>query len=86
MPAGRSIGLLECFEDDLLFLSRDADARIASPRRPPRLRPGSSVSVSDRPAFEAPGTISSDNFAVFGEFERVRKQVLQHLLQPLVSV
>ena len=76
------VGLLERLEDDPLLFRRDADAGVATPRtrRPPAhaqhgmLRVPAAVRRRDAEGCTPP---------CVGELERVRQQVLQHLLQAL---
>ena len=79
--AGAGIGLLERFEDELLFFGRDADSGIAD-------RNGHRA-LSERAAPDDPSDHPSRDAAdrhrdmtLRREFEGIRQQVLQDLLQP----
>ena len=80
--AGAGVGLLERLEDDLLLFRRNADAGIATPRRRPPPAPGCSTGCS---ALQPPRGRDDvePHAALLGEFEGVRQQVLEHLLQAL---
>src|SRR5579862_1775128 len=80
-PARRGVRLLERFEDDLLFLGRDADAGIADFERDDSRRLAEHR-VLRAPAAHRRSDVKS-NAALRGKFERVRQQVLENLLQPL---
>ena len=79
LAAGRGIGLLEGLEDDLLLLRRNADAGVGHFEGHHRRRLAQHR-VSGAPAAERRGDIEPDA-ALSGEFEGVRQQVLEHLLQ-----
>ncbi len=81
LPAGARIGLLEGFEDDLLLVDRNADAGVGHLEGDDAadLRQDAMVGIP-------PGSGRRDvqpHAALLGELERVRQQVLQHLLQAL---
>ena len=85
LAARAGVGLLERLEDDFLLVGRDADAGVASPRRPPP----TAARLEDRVLGVQP--MSSPrrrrpHRSVLGELERVGQQVLEHLQQPLGSV
>src|SRR5262249_47942616 len=79
LAAGRGVGLLERLEDDLLLLERDADAGVGDLERNYGLR-----LVEDR-VIRAPAALRERDVeadaALRRGLERVRQQVLQHLLQ-----
>ena len=81
LAARAAIGLLEGLEDDLLLFRRDSDARVAN--RDGQHRPG----PIERVVALAPAAACAADRQLHGsasrELEGVRKQVLQHLLQPL---
>ena len=79
--AGRGVGLLECFEDDLLFLGRDADTGVADFEGHDR-RCLAEHWVVRAPATHRGGDIKT-NRPLSGEFERIGQQVLEDLLQAL---
>ena len=81
LAAGRGIGLLEGLEDDLLLLQRNADAGVGHFERHHRRRLAQHR-VSGAPTAERSGDIEP-YAALSGEFEGVRQQVLEHLLQTL---
>ena len=78
--AGRGIGLLECLEDDLLLLLRNADAGVGD------FESDDSGGLIEHRMIAAPaadgGVDAKPNAALGGELECVRQQVLEHLLQP----
>ena len=83
---GRAVGLLERLEDEALFLWRDADAGI-------RHAEGDDAAAAhcrrliERVVIRAPTAVRrghpQGDAPALGELERVGKQVLQHLIQPL---
>ena len=79
--AGAGVGLLEGLEDDLLLLGRDADAGVGDLERHHRRR------LVEHWMLRAPAALrgrdAEPHAALRGELERVRQQVLQHLLQAL---
>ncbi len=79
--AGRGVGLLERLEDDLLLFQRNADTGIGHLERHHRRRLAEHRMLG-APAAESRRDIEADA-ALGGEFECVRQQVLEHLLQPL---
>ena len=78
------IGLLERLEDDLLLLRRNADAGIGDLERDDGRR------LTEDRVIRAPAADRrrdvQPHAALLGELERVRQQVLEHLLQRLESV
>ena len=68
---GAAIGLAEGFENQLLLVRRDADARVLHGKRQGVVRVARHM---------------QRHRALFGELERVGQQVLQHLPQALRSV
>ena len=80
-PAGACVGLLKCLEDQLLFFQRNADPGIGHLKGDHGGR-----LIEDRmlgtPAANR-GRYAHTYAAVGGELERIRQQILQHLLQPL---
>ena len=79
--AGAGVGLLECLENDLLLLGRNADAGIGDLEGDDGLRLAENR-VCRGPA-DRRGRNLELNAAAVGELERVGQQVLQHLLQTL---
>ena len=79
--AGAGICLLERLEDDLLLLQRNADAGIGHFECDHRRR------LVEHRVLRAPAARTDEMLSrtppCAGELERVRQQVLQHLLQPL---
>src|SRR5262249_46922936 len=81
LPAGGAVGLLERFEDQLLLGRRDADAGVDDGERDHA--PGAlqhRVLEVDRLRREPEAQL---DVPIAGELERVREEVLEHLLQPL---
>ncbi|QJW99075.1 hypothetical protein FTUN_6673 [Frigoriglobus tundricola] len=68
LPARGPVRLPERLEDDFLLVRRDADPRVADGERDPVA--GAALHVHA-------------HLAGFGELQRVREQVFEHLLQPL---
>ena len=83
LAARRAVGLLERLEDQLQLVLRDADAGVARPRTRSRPRRSSSVLAREPRALCAPCD-RQRHAALLGELERVREQVLEHLLQALL--
>src|SRR5262245_46892148 len=77
LSARASIGLLECFENNLLLLRRNSDARVAHRERNHRLGAVQRF-VAWRPAFLGLRNMQRNN-ALLGELERVGQQVLENL-------
>ena len=81
LAAGAGVGLLERLEDDVLLLQRDADAGVRDLERDHR------GGLAEHRVVGAPaadrGRDLEPHAALLGELERVRQQVLQHLLQAL---
>src|SRR6185437_12985553 len=79
--AGRGVGLLEGLEDDLLLLGRNADAGIG------HLEGHYARGLTEHRMVRGPARLRRHHLepdaAARGELERVRKQVLEHLLQAL---
>ena len=82
LAAGGSVGLLERLEDDLLLLRWNADAGILHRERH-HVRGAVQHRMVRRASPPWRGPMRSVTDAVLGELERIRKQILQHLLQPL---
>ena len=82
LAAGAGVGLLERLEDDALLLGRDADAGIGDLERH---HVGRALEHGMGPRSSPPraGDTARRTAALLGELERVREQVLEHLLQPL---
>ena len=81
LAAGAGIGLLEGLEDDLLLLRRNADAGVGHFEGHHRRRLAQHrVSALQPPSAAATLSLYA---ALGGEFEGVRQQVLEHLLQAL---
>src|SRR5262249_34898555 len=79
--ARRAVGLLERLGDQAQLVVRDADAGVADRELEPRL------GACERLACELASLGHADaqlDATLFGELERVREQVLQHLLQALL--
>src|SRR5579859_5270548 len=76
---GRGVGLLECLEDDLLLLRRNADAGIGDFECDHRRRLAEHRMIA-APAAQCGADIEPDA-ALRGELEGVRQEVLQDLLQ-----
>src|SRR5437868_5462442 len=81
LAAGRSIGLLEGFKDDLLLLERNTDTGIRHFER------HHLASFVERLAVGIPAAgrrmhIEPDA-ALFGEFKGIRQEILEYLLQAL---
>src|ERR1044071_3891279 len=81
LTAGRTFCLLECFEDDLLFLRRDTDTGIADRERD-HLVCSVEVRIASSPAFVR-NEYAEYNFSLLCKLERVRKQVLDDLVETL---
>ena len=79
--AGAGVGLLECLEDDLLLLGRDADAGIGHLERDDGRRLAEDGMVGVQPPAAARHLERTP--PLLGELEGVRQQVLEHLLQAL---
>src|ERR1051325_1720140 len=79
--AGAAVGLLEGLEDDLLFLRGDADAGVADRESDDRAGMVEGLIVRI-PAFRNRREAEGD-LAAFGEFEGVREQVADDLLEAL---
>ena len=80
LAAGARVGLLEFLENEALLFLRNADARVGHLERhdpPGSLEHG----VVLAPSGHSGGNAKPDA-APFGELERIREQVLKHLLQP----
>src|ERR1700722_8430855 len=81
LAARAGIGLLESLEDNPLLVERDADAGIGDLKRD-----YGSCAAENGGAF-APSVVrnrdAKPNSPVLGKLERIRQQVLQHLLQTL---
>src|SRR6185312_4959436 len=79
--AGAGVGLLKGLEDDLLLFRHDADAGVRD------LEGDHGRAVREHRMIGAPafggGPDAEPDAALLGEFEGVRQQVLQHLLQAL---
>src|SRR5262249_7270181 len=75
------VGLLECFEDDLLLLQRNAYAGIG------HLECNYGLGVLEHRVLRAPPALrlqnAQPNASLRRELERIRQQVLEHLLQSL---
>ena len=81
LAARRAVRLLEGFEDDLLLLSWDTDARVGDRERDHR---SGAVQGLDRGAPAAGRRVDAERDpASLRELERVREQVLDDLLEPL---
>ncbi len=80
-PAGAGVGLLERLEDQLLLLQRNSDAGVGDFEGDDRRG-----MIQDR-VIRAPASYGSRNIQPYAAFrrelERVRQQILQHLLQAL---
>src|SRR5262249_46340876 len=78
---GSSVGLLECFKDDLVFFRRNPDPSIGDRKR------DNFFSLIQRVVVITPTfsrhTSAHIHAALFSEFERIRQQILQDLLQTL---
>src|SRR5579885_2162124 len=81
LAAGGAIRLLERFEDDLVFVLRDADAGIGDRKRDYRFHPVQN-GMAGAPAGGGALDLQAHR-TMFGELERVREQVLENLLEPL---
>src|SRR4029078_11875627 len=79
--AGAGVGLLECLENHLLLFGRDADTGIGELEGDHALRLAED-GMARRPACGR-GKDLELHAAALGELERVRQQVLEHLLEPL---
>ena len=81
LAAGRGVGLLEGFEDDLLLFQRNADAGIGHLERHHRR------SLTQHRMGRAPAARrrrhGQPDAALRGELERIGQQIFQHLLQAL---
>ena len=67
LPVGRPVGLSEGLEDHFVLVARNADPRVLDVKGDPTAR------HPPNPQLDAPA---------LGELQRVREQILQHLLQP----
>ena len=84
LAAGAAVGLLERLEDDLLLVLGDADAGVDRPRSRSPCRRCSATRCRRSTRADRRRKIRRRHAAPFGELERVRQQVAQHLAQPHV--
>src|SRR5262249_11052189 len=81
LAIGRSIDLLERLEDDAVFVARDSDTRVRYRERDDRAPLREGGGLESRTCRRR--THVERDLADIGEFECVREEVLQHLLQTL---
>ena len=81
LAAGAGIGLLKRLEDDSQLVRGDADTRIADGERDDAARPTQDRVLGTPAAGGEPDV--QIHVPALGEFEGVRQQIPEHLLQPL---
>ena len=84
IPAGgRIVFLLECLEDLLLLIERDADARVADGEAQHLRRAGSALGRLGLRAGAGRARLDADDhFALLGELDRVADEIEQDLPEP----